>query len=90
MGTGLAHGVVVVGCYECLWFPDYARKNPPKHLVEQGVAEVNAFVPRLMGEVVDVRVLELCHPQVLVAGVHRGARKWERLGVTVGDDEKKG
>ena len=85
--TGLARGVVLVGCHECDFMSEVAlvrEGNPSKHLAEQGVAEVSAFVSPLMREVAarvdDVWVLELCHSQVLLARVHRGVRTWWRLG----------
>ena len=61
--------------------------NPFKMLAEEGVAEVNGFVSRLVGEVDarlgDDQVLELFYSQGLLDRVRPGARKWQLLGVFI-------
>ena len=61
---------------------------PFKMLAEEGVAEVNGIVSRLVEEVEarldDDQVLELFHSQCLLDWVRAGARKWQMLGVSVG------
>ena len=66
---------------------------PFKMLAEEGVAEVNGFVSRIVEEVEarldDDQVLELFHSQGLLHQVRAGARKWQVLGVSVDGVEEK-
>ena len=60
---------------------------PFKMLADEGVAEVNGIVSRLVEEVEarldDDQVLELFYSQGLLDRVRPGARKWQLLGVSV-------
>ena len=61
-------------------------------LAEEGVAEVNGFVSRLVEDEArldDDQVLELFHSQGLLDRVRAGARKWQMLGVSVGSVAEK-